>query len=142
MNEQEKETAKGFLQWTAIVLVGFAAVLLAVYFAGCKTGGPEGPTGPMVFDCSKQAVSDNWAHAYPQVMHCLTAIIADPVACLDAVPVAAKVAVDVVACIVRDVGKEAGMREGDKDVDAVTVRKAERSREYLSRRQWTFEGAQ
>ena len=45
---------------------------------------------------------------------------------------------DVVACIVRDTAKSAGMAAKSPDADAVTVRKAERAAAYLETRGFEF----
>lgn len=118
------------------------ALFLVVVLAGCAHT-PEGPdavsgAGPRVINCASRAVGENWTRAYPEVMKCLTVVLVNPVECLDAVPTAVKVGIDVVACIVRDTAKTAGMQAENPGADAVTVRKAERSRVYLDLRAFEF----
>lgn len=135
MNPEKRETTVA-LGSAALVLVALALALLVFYAAGCAST-PEITRGKVV-NCTSQAVGQNWTKAYPEVMRCLTALIDSPVVCLDAIPTVAKVGIDVVACIVRDVGKSAGMAARVSEADAVTVRKAERAHDYLERRAFAF----
>lgn len=116
-----------------------ASVAIVVLILGCKpnqTG--DGYTRGAVINCAAASVRENWPQAYPAVMNCLVAILVAPMVCLDAIPVATAVGIDTVACIVRGVHVAASM--GDAPTDAVSVRKAERSREWLERTGFRFEG--
>lgn len=134
----KSEALKILLTAVTIALLVLCAFLMVINFAGCATK-PE-VTARKAVNCAARSVGSSWTRAYPEVMRCLTVVMVDPVECLDAVPAMVKVGVDTVACIVRDTAKVASMRVqgyGD-DADAVTVRKAERSREYLTRQGFTF----
>lgn len=127
------------------VLLGVIALALAVSLLfrlmGCATTtDPDAVSGAgaRVVNCATKAVGENWTRAYPEVMKCLTVVMVAPIQCLDAVPAVVKVTVDVVACIVRDTAKSAGMAAKSPDADAVTVRKAERAAAYLETRGFEF----
>lgn len=105
---------------------------------GCRTGGATPPvevgTGvPSLISCTAEIVRRDWARVYPAVMNCLTAPLESPMGCLDAVPAA----IDVVACIVRNVGRTAASKATEAE-DIVTLRKAERARAYIAGRGLKF----
>ena len=140
MSEKKTEwSVKVSIGWVAIVML-LAAVVLISHLSCRTTTDPDvvSGAGHRVVNCAAKAVGDNWTRAYPEVMKCLTVVLINPTECLDAVPSVVKATVDTVACIVRDTAKTAGMAAKDPDADAVTVRKAERSREYLERRGFEF----
>lgn len=84
-------------------------------------------------------MGQHWTTAYPPVMACLTALIESPMTCLDAVPVAVNVALEVVACIVRYSGTEAAASAGVNPTDVVSVRKAERAKAWIEYRRLGFQ---
>lgn len=126
-------------KWLASVLLGLALVTLGLAMivakAGCAHTTSEGkPITGLVVNCGTKAVQDNWPTAYPKVMHCLTALVDAPLKCLDAIPAAISVSVDVVACIVQGAGQEGAQSARLNELDVVSTRKAERASAWIEYR--------
>ena len=123
-----------------VIVLCWVLLLLTISVLGCKTtGGPDAPVTPVgvgskIISCTSEVVTHNWARVYPGVMHCLTAPLESPMSCLDAIPAA----IDVVGCIVRNIGRTAAMQADKNEGDVVTLRKAERSRAYIESRGLQF----
>lgn len=129
--------------WKDVALILIYATLIVAIFAvvpGCRTTqGGGGQLTSRVVNCSTEAVRDAWPRAYPEVMHCLTAIMEAPMTCLDAIPTAVQVGIDTVACIVRGAHVEAARQSERSPGDTVSLRKAERSRAWLDSKGLVFE---
>lgn len=127
----------------ALILLGLAILAASAMVPGCKTtgAGDGGATAPTVISCSSAAVREHWPRVYPAVMHCLVSVTSAPIACLDSLPDVLRVGLDVVACAVRGVDREAAMQGTEAANDAISVRKVERARAWLDHRGLRFEDA-
>jgi hypothetical protein len=117
-----------------VITIGLLSV------SSCKTdSAARDGAGNRLVSCAADSVRRSWPTAYPHVQHCLTGIMDSPLACLDALPSAIGVAIETVACIVRDAGRAAAAQQGENPDDVVTVRKAERARAWLDARGFMFQ---
>lgn len=117
------------------VLLSFVLLVLS-----CRPPKPgETYDKATAISCATASVKEAWPRAYPEVMHCLMAIMTNPISCLDAIPAALHVGVDTIACIVRGAEKEAGMQADQNTADVLSVRKAERARAWLDYRGVRFQ---
>ncbi|HYF53043.1 MAG TPA: hypothetical protein VEA41_02165 [Salinarimonas sp.] len=123
--------------WTAIALIGVGLGLFGALVGGCRVPPPGTPAG-VAIKCTTEAVRDSWPTVLPRVNTCLTQMDSSWEGCLDAIPSAVGVAIDVVACVVRNQGSEFAHAAETNPGDKRSARGADRAREYLQEKGWVF----
>jgi len=119
----------------SIAFVGLLAIIVAM--AGCRVP----PTGVVskVIDCSTETVQKNWPTAIGPVNDCLTRDEGeDWTRCLDLVPAAVNVGVDVLACVLREQRATFADSARANPFDDRSKRAAKRADAYMDAKGWTY----
>lgn len=138
MNDQVPNLRMRALNIAGIVLGIIALTLAVAVLIGCRPPETGTWTGKAI-SCATDSVQNNWGRVYPEVQTCLVSVATEPLQCLDAIPAALSVAIDVVACIVRSTGNEARSQAQLNPNDRLSARKAANAEEWLKTRGLAFE---
>lgn len=117
-----------------------AAILIVLALSSCRTPGQPPPTVTGVIDCSAEAIRKCFPAALGSVNTCLASSAgSDWRACLISLiqPTACGVE-SVTACLVRSSGSSAAADAQANPDDVVSQRIAERSKAWVSERNYTF----
>lgn len=107
----------------------FVLIIVGFTVPACKIPPPDSVAG-RVISCSTDAVRSDWPKVLGPVNDCLAGQ-GDAVACLDLVTTTTKVAVDVVACVVRREGSEAHAAAQVNPRNTRDARRSDRARAYI-----------
>lgn len=120
-------------------LMAIAGLAAALLLGSCRPPKDGTTWTGQAISCATDAVRHQWGRVYPQVQNCLVSIAEEPGQCLDAIPAALSVGIEVVACIVRGSGDEATAQSRANPRDVVSARKADRAQQYLMSKGFVFQ---